>query len=172
VSQPTPDIAVNTPNYFFETVLCLYHIPKIELMETYNLKSDLKVFGKEVTTFPLGVAEAFHALINMIPGGSDRAYYGLSHMDETGKIIYKAAAEEKYAGEAEKYKCKQYIIEKGEYLAVTITDWRDKTDCIKDVFHDMMQDDRADKDKEVVEWYKTETEMRCLVKMKEPVTTR
>jgi len=35
----------------------------------------------------------------------------------------------------------------------------------------MMQDDRADKDKEVVEWYKTETEMRCLVKMKEPVTT-
>jgi len=139
-------------------------------METYNLKNDLKVFGKEVRTFPLGVAEAFHELLTMIPDGSHRAYYGLSHIDEMGKIIYKAAAEENYAGEAEKYNCKRYLIEKGEYLAVSITNWRDNTDCIKDVFHDMMEDDRADKTKEVVEWYKTETEMLCLVKAKEPAT--
>ncbi len=136
-------------------------------METYNLKTNLKVFGKEVPTFPGGVGEAFHQLINMIPDTSKRAYYGLSHMDETGKIIYKAAAEEKYAGEAEKYHCERYIIEKGEYLSTTITGWRDKIDCIKDVFHDMMEDDRADKAKEVVEWYKTDTELLCLVKMKE-----
>jgi len=139
-------------------------------METYNLKNDLKVFGKEVRTFPLGVAEAFHELLTMIPDGSHRAYYGLSHIDEMGKIIYKAAAEENYAGEAEKYNCKRYLIEKGEYLAVSITNWRDNTDCIKDVFHDMMEDDRADKTKEVVEWYKTETEMLCLVKAKESAT--
>jgi len=139
-------------------------------METYNLKNDLKVFGKEVRTFPLGVAEAFHDLLTMIPDGSHRAYYGLSHIDEMGKIIYKAAAEENYAGEAEKYNCKRYLIEKGEYLAVSITNWRDNTDCIKDVFHDMMEDDRSDKTKEVVEWYKTETEMLCLVKMKEHET--
>ena len=139
-------------------------------METYNLKNDLKVFGKEVRTFPLGVAEAFHELLTMIPDGTHRAYYGLSHIDEMGKIIYKAAAEENYAGEAEKYNCKRYLIEKGEYLSVTITNWRDNTECIKDVFHDMMEDDRADKTKEVVEWYKTETEMLCLVKVKEPAT--
>jgi hypothetical protein len=139
-------------------------------METYNLKNDLKVFGKEVRTFPLGVAEAFHELLTMIPDGSHRAYYGLSHIDEMGKIIYKAAAEENYAGEAEKYNCKRYLIEKGEYLSVTITNWRDNTECIKDVFHDMMEDDRADKTKDVVEWYKTETEMLCLVKVKEPAT--
>jgi len=29
-----------------------------------------------------------------------------------------------------------------------------------------MEDDRADNTKPVVEWYKTETEMLCLVKMK------
>ncbi len=141
-------------------------------METYNLKNDLEVFGKEVTTFPLGINEAFHALINMIPDGSHRAYYGLSHMDENGKIIYKAAAGEKYPGEAEKYDCERYIIEKGEYLVVTITGWRDQTDRIKDVFHDMMEDDRADETKEVVEWYKTDTEMLCLVKMKQPETVQ
>jgi hypothetical protein len=140
---------------------------KIETMETYNLKSDLKVFGKEVTTFPLGIKEAFGALLDMIPDGFKRSYYGLSHMDERGKIIYMATAEEKFEREAEKYNCEEYTIEKGEYLSVAISDWLKKVDCIKDVLHDMMEDDRADKTKPVVEWYKTETEMLCLVKMKE-----
>ena len=65
-------------------------------------------------------------------------------MDETGKSFIKQLPEEKYEGEAEKYNCERYVIEKGVYIAVTITDWRKKTDCIKDVFHDMMEDDRAD----------------------------
>ena len=148
----------------------MYPIQKIKIMETYNLKNDLKVFGKEVTTFPLGIKEAFSALLDMMPDGSKRTYYGVSYLDKTGKIIYKATAEEKYEREAEKYNCERYVIEKGEYLAVIITDWLTKTDCIKDVFHDMMEDDRADKTKEVVEWYKTETEMLCLVRVKEPET--
>lgn len=135
-------------------------------METYHLKNDLKVFGKEVTTFPLGIKEAFGALLDMIPDGFKRSYYGISYMDENGKIIYIATAEEKYEGEAEKYNCEQYTVEQGEYLAVTISDWLKKIDCIKDVFHDIMEDERADKTKPVVEWYKTETEMLCLVKMK------
>lgn len=135
-------------------------------METYNLKNDLKVFGKEVTTFPLGVKEAFGTLLDMIPDGFKRSYYGISYIDETGKIIYIATAEEKYEGEAEKYNCEQYTVEQGEYLAVTISDWLKKIDCIKDVFHDIMEDERADKTKPVLEWYKTETEMLCLVKMK------
>jgi len=139
-------------------------------METYGLKNDLKVFGKEVTTFPLGVSEAFSSLMNLIPDGSQRAYYGISHMDSTGKMIYKATVEEKYEGEARKYNCDLYIVEKGEYLAVTIKDWRKNLDCIKDVFHDMMEDDLADKTKPVVEWYKTEKEMLCLVKMKQHET--
>jgi len=136
-------------------------------METYNLKNDLKVFGKEVKTFPLGVKEAFGVLLDTIPDGFKRSYYGLSYMDDKGKIVYLATAEEKYEDEAEKYNCERYIIEKGEYLAVAISDWLKKIDCIKDTFHDMMEDDRADKTKPVVEWYKTGTEMLCLVKMKE-----
>ena len=34
----------------------------------------------------------------------------------------------------------------------------------------MMEDDRADITRPVVEWYKTETEMLCLVKMKQHET--
>ena len=43
-------------------------------METYDLKKDLKVFGKEVKTFPLGVKEAFSALLDMIPEGFKRSF--------------------------------------------------------------------------------------------------
>ena len=139
-------------------------------METYDLKKDLKVFGKEVKTFPLGVKEAFSALLDMIPEGFKRSYFGLSYMDDKGKIVYIATAEEKDEEEAEKYNCERYTVEKGEYLAVTFDDWLKKINCIKDVFHEMMEDDRADKTRPVVEWYKTETEMLCLVKMKQHQT--
>ena len=139
-------------------------------METYDLKKDLKVFGKEVKTFPLGVKEAFGALLDIIPEGFKRSYFGLSYMDDKGKIVYIATAEEKDEGEAEKYNCERYTVEKGEYLAVTLDDWLKKVDCIKDIFHEMMEDDRADKTRPVVEWYKTETEMLCLVKMKQHET--
>ena len=139
-------------------------------METYDLKKDLKVFGKEVKTFPQAVKEAFSSLLNMIPDGFKRSYYGLSYMDDKGKMVYIATAEEKDEGEAEKYNCERYTVEKGEYLAVTLDDWLKKVDCIKDIFHEMMEDDRADKTRPVVEWYKTETEMLCLVKMRQHET--
>ena len=87
-------------------------------METYDLKKDLKVFGKEVKTFPLGVKEAFSALLDMIPEGFKRSYFGLSYMDDKGKIVYIATVEEKDKGEAEKYNCERYTVEKGEYLVV------------------------------------------------------
>jgi len=139
-------------------------------METYDLKKDLKVFGKEVKTFPQAVKEAFSSLLNMIPDGFKRSYYGLSYMDDKGKMVYIATAEEKDEGEAEKYNCERYTVEKGEYLAVTLDDWLKKVDCIKDIFHEMMEDDRADITRPVVEWYKTETEMLCLVRMKQHET--
>jgi len=139
-------------------------------METYDLKKDLKVFGKEVKTFPLGVKEAFNALLDIIPDGFKHSYYGLSYMDDKGKIVYMATAEEKEEGESEKYNCERYTVEKGEYLAATLDDWLKKVDCIKDIFHEMMEDDRADKTRPVVEWYKTETEMLCLVKMRQHET--
>ena len=134
-------------------------------METYDLKKDLKVFGKEVKTFPQAVKEAFSSLLNMIPDGFKRSYYGLSYMDDKGKMVYIATAEEKDEEEAEKYNCERYTVEKGEYLAVTLDDWLKKINCIKDVFHEMMEDDRADKTRPVVEWYKT-----GLVKMKQHET--
>jgi len=132
-------------------------------MKTVSLPNDIKVFGMQVKTFPLGISEAFDKLVKMIPGGFNRSFYGISYMEE-GKMIYYAAAEELDPGEAEKYSCKRLTIEKGEYLTEALNNWRSKTDQIKDIFSQLVNDERADKTKPGVEWYKDENEMLCMIK--------
>ena len=132
-------------------------------MEKYNLQNDVKIFGKQVKTFPNGISEAFDELVKML-GGFNRSCYGLSYMNTDGKMVYYAAAEEKQKGEAEKYSCERLTIEKGEYLVITVNDWRKKTGTLKDVFHKIIQDDRADRTKPAIERYKNDEEMMCMVK--------
>jgi predicted transcriptional regulator YdeE len=133
-------------------------------MEKYTLQNDLKVFGVQVKTFPLGIGDAFDALVKMLPGGFVRSFYGISYMTKDGAMIYIAAAKEEQDGEAEKYNCERYIVEKGEYLAITVNDWRNKTDCIKDVFQEILMDSRVDKTKPAIEWYNDDKEMMCMVR--------
>lgn len=132
-------------------------------MEKYNLTNDIKVFGLPVKTFPSGVAEMFHELIKKT-GDESRAYYGISEF-KNDKMVYYAAAEERFEGEAEKYNCEKLKIEKGNYLTDKLLDWRNKTDCIKDVFAEIIQDPRVNKTKPAIEWYKDDIEMMCMVEM-------
>jgi len=132
-------------------------------MKTVSLPNDVKVFGMQVKTFPLGISEAFDKLVKMIPGNFNRSFYGISYMEE-GKMIYYAAAEELSSGEAEKYSCERLTVEKGEYLTEALNNWRNKTDQIKDIFRQLVNDERADKTKPGVEWYKNESEMLCMVR--------
>ena len=134
-------------------------------MEKIIFENNLKVFGINVKTFPAGIGEAFDELIKKTGDcAGAREYYGVSSMSRDGKIIYKAVAEEKYDGEAEKYNYPESVIEKGEYFFEVIKDWRSKTNCINSVFHEMMRNDDVDKTKPCVEWYKNEDEMLCMVK--------
>jgi hypothetical protein len=48
----------------------------------------------------LGIKAVFDSLMSMHDNGFNRSYYGISYINDDGKIIYKAAAEEKYNGEA------------------------------------------------------------------------
>jgi predicted transcriptional regulator YdeE len=134
-------------------------------MEKYVFDNDVKVFGIEVKIFPAGIGEAFDELIRKTGDGAGaRYYYGISSMNNDGKMIYKAVAEEQYEGEAGKYNYEKSTIEKGEYLFEALKDWRNNTACIKDIFYAMMNDDRIDKTKPCIEWYKDDEEMYCMVK--------
>lgn len=132
-------------------------------MEKYLLKRELKVFGEQVTTFPYGIAETFEKLMKML-GGFNRSFYGISYMDPTGKIVYYATALEINEDEAEKYNCNRLIIEKGEYLTQKIDEWKDKTDCIKDVFTALIKEGCPPKERPAIEWYKNEHELFCMIK--------
>lgn len=130
-------------------------------MQTLSIPNDIHVFGKQVTGFPLGIAEAFDELVRQVEGGFSRSFYGVCGMINGG-FKYYATAEEKYPGEAEKSGNEKLTIGKGDYLFVTVNDWRSKTDTIKDIFETIMQDKRADNQSPIVEWYKNKDEMLCM----------
>lgn len=134
-------------------------------MKEFNFPEDVNVFGFPVNTFPAGIGDAFDILIQKTGDSAGaRNYYGLSEF-KNGKMIYYALAEEKFPGEGEKYNYEKFTIEKGDYLTVAVSEWQKKTNCIKDVFSEIIQDPRANKTKPAIEWYINENEMMCLVQM-------
>ncbi len=133
-------------------------------MEKYIFENDLKVFGIEVKTFPADIDDAFDELKKTGDCAGAREYYGVSSMNSEGKIIYKAVAAEKNEGEAENFNYEESTIEKGEYLYKELKDWRNNTNCIKDIFYEIMLHKNVDKTKPCVEWYKNDNEMLCMVK--------
>jgi len=136
-------------------------------MEKLTINSNIKVFGINVKTFPAGIGAAFDELISKTGDAAGaRNYYGISYLNNNGEVIYKAVAAEKTEGEAAKYGYTESEIEKGEYLCKALKNWQTQTGCIKDLFHEMMEDENADRTKPCIEWYKSDDEMLCLVKSK------
>ena len=84
-------------------------------MEKYYLDQDIKVFYVEASSFPEGIKPAYEKLHSLIKSPAGRRFFGISYPEKPGKIIYKAAVEESYPGEAENLGCETFIIKKGEY---------------------------------------------------------
>lgn len=133
-------------------------------METIKIKENISAFGFRVTTFPNGIKEAFDALIDLLPDGVDRTYYGISYMIGD-QVVYHAAVQELNPGEAEKYNCTRYVIEKGEYLADRVHQWMKKVNTIKEIFANMLHDDCPDESRPAIEWYMNDNEMICMVRV-------
>ncbi|MES2681413.1 MAG: transcriptional regulator [Bacteroidota bacterium] len=138
---------------------------KVE-MEKYVLTVDVKTFCITAVDFPNGIVAAFQALEQLHPSICERPFFGISFEKKTGEIVYKAAVEEKYEGEAEKYGCETFVIKKGEYLAETIIGFMNDIRSIPDAFQRLTTATGADKSFPCVEWYKSDKELLCLVKIK------
>jgi hypothetical protein len=134
-------------------------------MESFQLRNDITVFGFEVKTFPDGIGDAFDSLVNKVPDGFGRDYYGISFRDSENKMVYLATAVEKEFGEAEKYQCERYTIKKGDYVTETVWDWRKKTDLIKYVFERLFNSVQGNPTGPCIEWYKDNNEMLCMVRL-------
>jgi hypothetical protein len=135
-------------------------------MEKYNLDHDIKVFYITAKSFPDGIGAAYQKLHALLPNTEGRQFYGISYLDGSigkGHIIYKAAVEEAYAGEAEKYGCEAFIIKKGTFLSETLMDWRKDEIIVGKTFQNMLSDPHIDENGYCLEVYMGEKDMRCMV---------
>jgi len=131
-------------------------------MELYKQSEDISVIGIRVNSFPQGIMEAFDGLMKTL--GRDRAYYGVSWMDENNNVEYYAMARETIPDEGQKYVYERLIIEKGDYETEALYNWRSKTDHIRDIFHDLMGNSKPDKSRPCIEWYQTDEKMLCMIR--------
>jgi hypothetical protein len=137
-------------------------------METKILEKDIKVFYVTATSFPQGIGEAIQKLHSLFPFSKERRIFGISRPENNSGIIYRAAAEEMYEGEAEKLQCKTLIIPKGKYIAILVNDFRKDVMSIDRAFQQLLKKPDLDPQGYCVELYDNEKEaVTCMIRLNE-----
>lgn len=134
-------------------------------MEKYFLNNDVSAMYIEAESFPAGICGAFEKLGKLVPSKNGRNLYGISNPDEKGNIIYRAAIEEKYEGEAEELGCKNFIIKKGTYTSAYIHNFAKDIEEIERTFNRLLSNPFIDPAGYCVEIYDNDTDVRCLVRL-------
>ena len=136
------------------------------MMEDFILNEDIDVFCVTAKSFPDKILEAHQTLHGLIAFNPERRYFGLSRPDESGKIIYKAAAEELYPGELSKHQLEKFRILKGTYHAVLVHRFRDHVEKIGEAFQKMIALNTIDPNGICIEWYLGDDDVRCMVRQR------
>ena len=116
-------------------------------------------------SFPEGILSAFEKLESKLPPDDDRIRFGISWPDKSGKIQYKAAAEEKYKGEGKKYELDTFTIKKGMYACELTKDYKKDLSRIGAAFGQLLKHPELDINSYCLEWYKDNDDVLCLVKL-------
>jgi predicted transcriptional regulator YdeE len=132
-------------------------------MEIYIQQEDIRLYGIHVKTFPVGIKESFDSLMEAF--GDSQSYYGISWVAEDGSIQYYASVSVPDYSEANPANYERLLIPKGKYATSTIFDWLSKTESVKDVFQELLGDTCPDKERACIEWYKSDEEMLCMIRM-------
>jgi hypothetical protein len=133
-------------------------------IENFKLDTDIHVICVTANSFPEDVLEAHQKLHSLIPFSTERKYFGLSR-PEKGVITYKAAAEEKIKGEAEKLDCETLIIKKGNYVSTVVNDYMKDVQSIGRTFQQLLATPGLAHDGYCVEWYLNDKDVQCMVRL-------
>ena len=134
-------------------------------MEKYELAKDIIVMYVAAQSFPGGILSAFEKLESKLTSKNGRTFFGISWPDKNGKIMYKAAAEEKYNGEGKNYELDIFTIQKGTYISELIKDYKKDLSQIGNTFQQLLQYPELDTNGYCLEWYKGNDDVLCLVKL-------
>ena len=136
-------------------------------MQTFNLENDIQIFYVTAKSYPEGILAAHQQLHAMVPFSYERKYFGLSRPENNSGIVYRAATEETFEGEAEKYNCETLTINKGQYLSLIISNYRQDLPSIGIAFQKLLSQPNIDPQGYCIEWYISEPAVNCLVRLKD-----
>lgn len=134
-------------------------------MQEFIIDKDIELICVRATSFPAGIAEAFAKLHEMLPDPATRVSYGISHGSPEG-IIYMAAAEEQFAGEAIEYECETFTVKKGNYLG-RVVNWKENIQAVGDTFQELINNTAIDPNGACVEKYFNNSEAQCMVRLQD-----
>jgi hypothetical protein len=134
-------------------------------METMIVEKDIKLLYITAKSFPAGILEAHNTLHKVVPYSPDRRYFGVSR-PENGSIIYRAAVEDKNVEEAAKSNCGMLVLEKGNYICMTIKDYMKGVQAIEKAFNQLLSHPDIDPQGYCVEWYISDKDVKCMVRLK------
>jgi hypothetical protein len=132
-------------------------------MQIYTNEKDIGVLCVKAASFPDGVMQAHQTLYNMLPNDKDRKFFGISYPGKDGHILYKAAAEEMFEGEAENHGLESFIIKKGKFISEFVPDFCSDTPAIGKAFKAMLSHPDIDPNGYCLELYTSATDVICMV---------
>jgi len=134
-------------------------------MEKFTLVDDIKVFCETAKSFPDGIIKAHRELESIITCSKLRRYFGILGPNEKGVIVYNAAAEEIYQGEAEELGCETFIIESGQYVYLLVEDYRSDLTAIVKAFQLLKASPGVDSQGYDIVRYLNDKDARCMLRL-------
>ena len=136
------------------------------MLETMIIEKDIKVYYVTANSFPEDILTAHQTLHSKIPFSKERRYFGLSRPEkENDGIVYKAAAEQIQDDLEKDYQLDTFIIEKGTYKCITISNYKGDPQSITKAFQELTALANIDPNGYCLEWYFNEEDVRCMVRI-------
>ena len=134
-------------------------------MELHTLNSDIKVMCITAQIFPDNIPATYAQLEQKIADKTERRYFGYSHPNKDGVIVYKACAEILSTNEPDECKLETMTIKAGNYVSIYIKNHFEDESNIPKAFAKLLKHPQLDPKGFCLEIYRnyTDPDVMCLV---------
>lgn len=134
-------------------------------MEFITLDSDIQVMCLTAKKFPDDIPSTFTDLEEKIINKVERRYFGYSHPNAEGMIVYHACAEVLAENEPLEYGLMSMTIKKGHYAAIRIDDYLSDKNIIQKTFEQLLKHPQLNPNGFCLEMYAKygDKDVMCLV---------
>ncbi len=138
------------------------------LTALYTIENNIKTICIAADSVPEGIHNAHEKLHAFFPDKTGRKFYGIAHGNVQGGIVYYAATNEIFEGEAQSLNCPSFSIKKGNYNTILIKDYYKDIPSVGRAFDFLLKDARLEPDGYCLEMYPTphnSKDIICCVKI-------